>query len=83
MLRRYVLDESHVLQYDGVELDDRLTYIEEPIAILARDVRQLRSKIILVIKVHWRHRPVEEATLKTKQEMWEQFLSLFELSGTS
>ncbi|XP_049390593.1 uncharacterized protein LOC125855004 [Solanum stenotomum] len=81
MLRQYVLDESHVLQYDGVELDDRLTYIEEPVAILARDVRQLRSKIILVIKVCWSHRPVEEATLKTEQEMREQFLGLFKPSG--
>ncbi|WMV19886.1 hypothetical protein MTR67_013271 [Solanum verrucosum] len=36
ILRRYVLDESHVLQYDSVELDDRMTFIEELVAILAR-----------------------------------------------
>ncbi|WMV13864.1 hypothetical protein MTR67_007249 [Solanum verrucosum] len=62
MLRRYVPNESHVRQYDSVELDDRLTFIDELIDILARDVRQLRSRAIPVVKVRWRHRLVEEAT---------------------
>ncbi|WMV08050.1 hypothetical protein MTR67_001435 [Solanum verrucosum] len=62
MLSRYVPDESHVIQYDAVDLDDSLRYIEEPVVILARDVRRLRSRAIPVVKVHWRHRPVEEAT---------------------
>ncbi|WMV29572.1 hypothetical protein MTR67_022957 [Solanum verrucosum] len=39
MRRRYVLDESHVLQCHLVELDDRLTFVEEPVAILPRDVK--------------------------------------------
>ncbi|XP_015159122.1 uncharacterized protein [Solanum tuberosum] len=42
ILRRYVPIESHVLQYDAVELDDRLTFVEEPATILASDVRRLR-----------------------------------------
>jgi len=83
MLRRYVPDESHVIQYDAVDLDDSLRYIEEPVAILARDVRRLRSRAIPVVKVHWRHRPVEEATWETDHEMRAQFHGLFELSGTS
>ncbi|XP_015159124.1 uncharacterized protein [Solanum tuberosum] len=41
MLRRYVPDESHVLQYDAVELDDRLIFVEEPVAILASGVKIL------------------------------------------
>ncbi|WMV46185.1 hypothetical protein MTR67_039573 [Solanum verrucosum] len=52
MLHRYVPDESHVIQYDAVHLADNFRYIEEPIAILARDVRQLRSRAIPVVKVH-------------------------------
>ncbi|KAH0643764.1 hypothetical protein KY290_035213 [Solanum tuberosum] len=81
MLRRYVPDESYVLQYDAVELDDRLTFVEEPVVILARDVRRLRSRAIAVVKVRWRHRPVEEATWETEQEMREQFPGLFKPSG--
>ncbi|WMV44398.1 hypothetical protein MTR67_037783 [Solanum verrucosum] len=52
-------------------------------AILARDVRQLRSRVIPVVKIRWRHRPIEEATWETEQEMREQFPSLFEPSGIS
>lgn len=40
-----------MLQYDSVELDSYLTFIEELVAILARDVSQLHSKGILVVKV--------------------------------
>ncbi|WMV32470.1 hypothetical protein MTR67_025855 [Solanum verrucosum] len=39
MLCRCVPNESHVLQYDSVELDDHLASVEDPVAILARDVR--------------------------------------------
>ncbi|WMV37451.1 hypothetical protein MTR67_030836 [Solanum verrucosum] len=53
MLRWYIPDESHVLQYDLVQLDDSLTFIEEPVVVLARDVRQLRSRSIPVVKVKW------------------------------
>lgn len=83
MLRRYIPDESHVLQYDAIELDDHLTFVEEPVAILARDVRKLRSRAIPIVKVRWRHRSVEEATWETEQEMREQFPGLFEPSGPS
>lgn len=47
----YILDKSHVLQYDIVKLDDHLTYIEEPIAILSRDVHQFYSRSIPLVKV--------------------------------
>ncbi|XP_069145980.1 uncharacterized protein [Solanum lycopersicum] len=83
MLRRYIPDESHVLQYDAIKLDDHLTFVEEPVAILAIDVRKLRSRAIPIVKVRWRHRSVEEATWETEQEMREQFPGLFEPSGTS
>ncbi|WMV58887.1 hypothetical protein MTR67_052272 [Solanum verrucosum] len=38
----------------------------EPIVILDRDVRKLRTKEIKSVKVQWKHRLVEEATWETK-----------------
>lgn len=58
-----------MLQYDLVRLDDRLAFAEETVAILARDVRQLRSKIISMVKVQWHHRPIDEATWELEIEM--------------
>ena len=44
MLRKYIPDESHVLSLDSVELGPDLTFEEESIAILDRQVRKLRTK---------------------------------------
>ncbi|XP_055822117.1 uncharacterized protein LOC129890627 [Solanum dulcamara] len=49
-LTTYVLDESYVLQYDAIDLYDCLSYIEDLAAILARDVKQLHSRAIPVVK---------------------------------
>ncbi|KAK4718181.1 hypothetical protein R3W88_016519 [Solanum pinnatisectum] len=47
MLHKYIKDESHVLSLDSVELGSDLTFEEEPIAILDRQVRKLRTKEIV------------------------------------
>ena len=46
----------------AIEVDPRMTYVEEPIAILDRQVRKLRSKEISSVKVLWSHHGEEEAT---------------------
>ncbi|XP_070005485.1 uncharacterized protein [Nicotiana sylvestris] len=51
MLRRYHDDLSHVLDFSSVQLDKDLSYIEEPVEILDRQVRKLRSKNIASVKV--------------------------------
>ena len=43
MLRKYIPDESHVLSLDSVELGPDLTFEEEPIAILDRQIQKLRT----------------------------------------
>ncbi|XP_070029410.1 uncharacterized protein [Nicotiana sylvestris] len=62
MLRKYNGDLSHVLDFSTVQLDDDLTYDVEPMAILERQVRKLRSKDITSVKVHLRGQSLEEAT---------------------
>ena len=42
-----------MISYDSVELGPDLTFEEEPIAILDRQVRRLRSKDIPSVKVQW------------------------------
>ncbi len=43
MLRRYRSDPSHVVSMEKIEIPD-LTYAEEPIRILAQEVKELRNK---------------------------------------
>ena len=54
MLRKYISNPSHVLQPQSVELNEDLTFEEEPVAIVDYQVRQLRSKVIPMVKVLWR-----------------------------
>jgi len=44
MLRKYHGDPSHMLDFSTVQLDKDLSYEEEPVTILDRQVCQLRSK---------------------------------------
>ena len=44
MLRRYRSDLSHVVSSETIELRPNFTYEEEPVEILAREVKELRKK---------------------------------------
>ena len=44
MLRRYRSDPSHVISLTEIEIRPDMTYGEEPVKILAREVKQLRNK---------------------------------------
>ena len=77
MLKKYILDPSHVLQPQSVELNEDLTFEEEPVAIVDYQVRQLRSKVIPMVKVLWRSNSVEEHTWETEAEMRAMYPYLF------
>ena len=62
MLRRYRSDPSLVVSSKTIELKPDLTYEEEPIEILAREVKELRNKKIPLVKVLWRNHKTKEAT---------------------
>ena len=62
MLRKYIPDPSHVLAPHTIQPDEKLTYEEQPVAIVDRQVKKLRSKNINSVKVVWRNHLGEEAT---------------------
>ena len=82
MLKRYHGDGNYIIRWDSVLLDENLSYEEEPVAILDREVRKLRSREIASIKVQWKNRPVEEATGEKEADMREKYPHLFTDSGT-
>ena len=77
MLWRYRSDESHILLVHDVQVQAYLSYDEEPKAILARELKQLRNKQVLLVKVLWQHHGREEATWETKATMKAQYPQLF------
>ena len=69
--------ENYIIRWDSVLLDENLTYEEEPVAILDREVHKLRSREIASIKVQWKNRPVEECTWEKEADMQERYPHLF------
>ena len=51
MLRRYRSDPSHVICPTEIEINPDMSYEEEPISILAREIKELRNKKIPLVKV--------------------------------
>ncbi|KAI5332728.1 hypothetical protein L3X38_022857 [Prunus dulcis] len=78
MLRKYISDPSHVLEEQPIELQEDLTYVEQPVQILDWMMQVLRSREIPLVKVLWRSHNVEEATWEPEDQMREQYPYLFE-----
>ncbi|KAL0559403.1 hypothetical protein IC582_004012 [Cucumis melo] len=78
MLRKYVPDPSHVVDYEPLEIDENLSYTEQPVEVLAREVKTLRNKEIPLVKVLWRNHRVEEATWEREDDMRSRYPELFE-----
>ncbi|KAA0050197.1 pol protein [Cucumis melo var. makuwa] len=78
MLRRYVADSTHVVDFEPLQISENLSYEEQPVEILAREVKKLRSREISLVKVLWRNHGVEEATWEREEDMRTQYPELFE-----
>ena len=53
MLRKYVTDLTHVVDFEPLQINVNLGYEEQPLEILAREVKMLRNKGIALIEVLW------------------------------
>ena len=77
MLRKYILDPSHVLKEQPVQLKENLTYEETPVQIIDRKEHVLRSKVIPLVKVLWKNHEREGATYELEIQMCRQYPQLF------
>ncbi|GKD25410.1 hypothetical protein Tco_1231624, partial [Tanacetum coccineum] len=49
-LKKCLSDESLVIPIKELRLDDKLKFVEEPLEIMDREVKQLKQSRILIIK---------------------------------
>ena len=77
MLQRYRSDSSHVVSSETIELTPDLTYEEEPVEILAWEVKEPWNTKILLVKVLWRNHKTEEAIWESEETMRQQYPQLF------
>ena len=62
MLRKYEPDPTHVLNYEEVDVNDRVLYLEKPVRIKNKMEWVIRNKIIPIVKVIWEYHGTEDAT---------------------
>ncbi|GJT01101.1 putative reverse transcriptase domain-containing protein [Tanacetum coccineum] len=52
-LKKCMADENLVIPLEEIQLDDKLHFIEEPVEIMDREVKQLKQSRIPIVKVRW------------------------------
>jgi len=61
-LRKYIPDPWHVIEPEPIQLQEDLSYEEQPIQILDQRKKQLRRKTVPLVKVLWANHETLEAT---------------------
>ncbi|GKC51211.1 putative reverse transcriptase domain-containing protein, partial [Tanacetum coccineum] len=59
-------DEPLAVPLDGLHIDDKLHFVEEPVEIMDREVKRLKQSRIPIIKVRWNSRRGPEFTWNVK-----------------
>ena len=77
MLKRYLPDSNHVIEYEPIEIQPDLSFVERPVQILDRREKVLRNKSVSLVRVLWRNPRVEESTWELESEMLAKYPQLF------
>jgi hypothetical protein len=83
LLRKAEVDLSRLLPQIPLKIDGNLILKMKPVNVLDYNVKELRNKTILIIKVLWRNSQIEEVTWKKESQMRQKHPELFLDSVTS
>ncbi|GJV67293.1 putative reverse transcriptase domain-containing protein, partial [Tanacetum coccineum] len=79
-LKKCLSDEDLIIPLDEVRIDEKLHFIEEPIEIMDREVRQLKQSRIPIVKVRWNLSRGPEYTWEREDQMWKKYPYLFDFN---
>ncbi|GJZ15746.1 hypothetical protein Tco_0551423 [Tanacetum coccineum] len=66
--------EDLIISLDEVRIDEKLHFIEEPVEIMDREVKQLKQSQIPIVKVQWNSSRGPEYTWEREDQMWKNTL---------
>ncbi|GKA65107.1 putative reverse transcriptase domain-containing protein [Tanacetum coccineum] len=76
-LKKCLADENLVIPLEEIQLDDKLYFIEEPVEIMDREVKQLKQSQIPIVKVRWNSRRGPEYTWEREDFFKRNYPHLF------
>ena len=78
MLIKYITNLDVTVEYEPLEIQKGLTYVEEPVKIVDNKKQVLCTKMIPFVKILWHNHGVEEASWEAKHDMRSRYPHLFE-----
>ncbi|GJV86075.1 hypothetical protein Tco_1525973 [Tanacetum coccineum] len=66
-----------VMPLEGIHVDDKLQFVEEPVEIMEREIKRLKRSRIPLVKVRWNSRRGPEFTWEREDSFKQKYPQLF------
>ncbi|KAJ0786354.1 hypothetical protein HanOQP8_Chr02g0054491 [Helianthus annuus] len=76
-LKKCLVDETLVVPFQELKIDDKLQFVEEPIEIMDREVKVRKHSRIPIVRVRWNSRRGPEFTWEREDQMERKYPHLF------
>ncbi|GKG19848.1 hypothetical protein Tco_0376947 [Tanacetum coccineum] len=76
-LKKCLAEPDVQVPLDGIEIDENLRFVEEPIEIVERDVKKLKQRRIPLVKVCWNSRQGAEYAMEREDQFRKKYPNLF------
>ncbi|GKC01568.1 putative reverse transcriptase domain-containing protein [Tanacetum coccineum] len=76
-LKKCLSDESLVIPLEELRVDDKLHFVEEPVEVMDREIKQLKRSRIPIIKVRWNSKRGPEFTWEREDQFKQKYPHLF------
>ncbi|GJX82846.1 hypothetical protein Tco_0332327 [Tanacetum coccineum] len=76
-------NEPLAIPLDGLNLDDKLHFVEEPVEIVGREVKWLKRSRIPLVKVRWNSKRGPEFTWECEDQFKKKYPHLFTKTASS
>ncbi|GJR22022.1 putative reverse transcriptase domain-containing protein [Tanacetum coccineum] len=75
--KNVLCDEPLVMPLEGIHVDDKLQFVEEPVEIMEREIKRLKRSRIPLVKVRWNSRRGPEFTWEREDSFKQKYPQLF------
>ncbi|GJR34044.1 putative reverse transcriptase domain-containing protein [Tanacetum coccineum] len=81
--KKCLSNESLVIPLEELRVDDKLHFVEEPIEVMDREIKQLKRSCIPIIKVRWNSKRCLEFTWEREDQFKQKYPYLFTKTAPS
>ncbi|GKB46158.1 putative reverse transcriptase domain-containing protein [Tanacetum coccineum] len=81
--KKCLSDESLVIPLEELRVDEKLHFVEEPVEVMYREIKQLKRIRIPIIKVRWNSKQGPEFTWEHKDQFKQKYPHLFTKTAPS